>query len=131
MDEGSYDAQPFGGVWSTRLSGLAIGVVSTGAGLAAAELLVGFIRSSSSPVIAVGQKVIDLVPLQLKNWAVETFGTSDKVVLVVTTLFLVFLAGVAVGGLAVQGRRFAALVGVGLIAVIGIGAVATLSLIHI
>lgn len=125
MDERSYDAQPFGGVWSSRLSGVTLGVVSTGAGLAAAELLVGFVRGSSSPVIAVGQKVIDLVPLPLKNWAVEAFGTSDKVVLVVTTLFLVFLAGVAVGGLAVQGRRFAALVGVGLIAVIGIGAVAT------
>ena len=33
----------------------------------------------SSPVVAVGNKVIDLVPLPLKNWAVETFGTSDKV----------------------------------------------------
>ncbi len=76
-------------------------------------------------MIAVGQKVIDLVPLPLKNWAVETFGTSDKVVLVVTTLFLVFLAGVAIGGLAVEGRQVAAIVGVGLIAVVGVSAVLT------
>ncbi|MDQ3543716.1 MAG: molybdopterin-dependent oxidoreductase [Actinomycetota bacterium] len=125
MNDRSYDADVFGGGWSRRLAGAGLGVIATGSGLAVAELLVGMIRGSSSPVIAVGQKVIDLVPLPLKNWAVETFGTSDKVVLVVTTLFLVFLAGIAVGGLAVEGRQVAAIVGVGLIAVVGVSAVLT------
>src|SRR6266508_2056424 len=125
MDDRSYGADVFGGGWSRRLAGAALGVIVTGSGLAIAELLVGMIRGSSSPVIAVGQKVIDLVPLPLKNWAVETFGTSDKVVLVVTTLFLVFLAGIAIGGLAIEGRQMAAMVGVGLIAVVGVSAVLT------
>lgn len=76
-------------------------------------------------MVVVGQRVIDLVPLPLKNWAVETFGTSDKVVLVVTTLALVFAAGIAIGGLAMEGRRVAATGGACLIAVVGMIAVAT------
>ena len=79
--------------------------MATGAGLAAGELLVGAIDGAVSPVVAVGNKVIDLVPLPLKNWAVETFGTSDKVVLVVTTLAILFVVGIAIGTLAVTGRR--------------------------
>lgn len=125
MNNRSYDAESFGGVWSRRLAGAGLGIVATGSGLAVGELLVGLIRGSSSPVIAVGQKVIDLVPLPLKNWAVEAFGTSDKVVLVVTTLVLVFVAGIAIGGLAIEGRRTAAMVGTGVIAVVGMTAVAT------
>ena len=58
-------------------------------------MLVGLLEGASSPVIAVGQKVIDLVPVGLKNWAIETFGTDDKTVLVATTLVIVFLAGIA------------------------------------
>ena len=99
--------------------------MATASGLAVAELLVGMISGSSSPVVAVGQKVIDLVPLPLKNWAVDTFGTSDKVVLVVTTLFLVFLAGIAIGGLMLEGRRVAASIGCGLISAAGVLAVLT------
>ena len=105
--------------------GAGLGVVATGSGLAVGELLVGMISGSSSPVIAVGQKVIDLVPISLKNWAVDTFGTSDKVVLVVTTLFLVFLAGIAIGGLAMEGRRLAASIGCGFVTVLGLLAVLT------
>ena len=111
MDVRARVADGFGGAWSRRLIGTALGVVATGSGLAVAELLVGMIHGSSSPVIAVGQKVIDLVPPSLKNWAIETFGTSDKTVLVVTTLILVFLAGIAIGELAMEGRRTAASVG--------------------
>jgi DMSO/TMAO reductase YedYZ molybdopterin-dependent catalytic subunit len=125
MRDRSYGADSFGGGWPRRLTGAALGIVATGSGLAVAELLVGAVRGSSSPVIAVGQKVIDLVPLPLKNWAVETFGTSDKVVLVVTTLFLVFLAGIAIGGLAMEGRRVAASVGCGLVSAVGVASVLT------
>ena len=65
------------------------------------------------------------MPLPLKNWAIDTFGTSDKVVLVVTTLFLVFLAGIAIGGLMLEGRRVAASIGCGLISAAGVFAVLT------
>lgn len=107
------------------VSGVVLGVVATGAGLAAAELTVGLVSGSSSPVIAVGNKVIDLVPIGLKNWAIETFGTDDKTVLVVTTLALVFVAGIVVGGLAAAGRRAAAIGGTVGVGLLGVGAVLT------
>jgi DMSO/TMAO reductase YedYZ molybdopterin-dependent catalytic subunit len=99
--------------------------VATGAGLAAGELLVGVIEGATSPVIAVGQKVIDLVPLPLKNWAVETFGTSDKVVLVVTTLAILFIVGIAIGIVAVSGRRAEAVTATAVVGLVGVVAVLT------
>jgi DMSO/TMAO reductase YedYZ molybdopterin-dependent catalytic subunit len=113
------------GTWSLRARGAVVGVVATGAGLAAGELLVGAIEGAVSPVIAVGNKVIDLVPLPLKNWAVETFGTSDKVVLVVTTLAILFVVGIAIGNLAVSGRRRAAFTATAVVGLVGVAAVLT------
>ena len=123
MNAQTRPADVFGGAWSRRLIGTALGVVATGSGLAVAELLVGVIHGSSSPVVAVGQKVIDLVPPSLKNWAIETFGTSDKTVLVVSTFILVFLAGIAIGELAMEGRRTAASIGALFISAVGVYAV--------
>ena len=93
--------------------------------MAAGELLVGVIEGAVSPVIAVGQKVIDLVPLPLKNWAVETFGTSDKVVLVVTTLAILFIVGIAIGIVAVTGRRTEAVTATAVVGLVGVVAVLT------
>ena len=99
--------------------------MATGAGLAAGEFLVGAIDGAVSPVVAVGNKVVDLVPLPLKNWAVETFGTSDKVVLVVTTLAVLFVVGMAIGTLAVNGQRRTAFVATGVVGAVGVAAVLT------
>jgi DMSO/TMAO reductase YedYZ molybdopterin-dependent catalytic subunit len=111
--------------WARRLDGAILGLVATGAWLAAGEFVVGAVEASVSPVVAVGNKVIDLVPLPLKNWAVATFGTSDKTVLVVTTLAILFILGVAVGLVAVSGRRNVALAVTGAVGVLGVGAVVT------
>ena len=44
------------------LRGIAVGVLSTFAGLAAAEVVTGLFRGASSPILPVGQKVIDATP---------------------------------------------------------------------
>ena len=85
-----------------------LGLLATGAGLAAAELTVGLVEGSASPVVPVGQVFIDLVPKPLKNWAIETFGTNDKAVLVAGALIVVIVIGIAVGVLAMRGARSAA-----------------------
>jgi hypothetical protein len=74
-----------------------LGLVATGAGLAAAELVVGVFERTSSPVVPVGQVFIDWVPRPLKEWAIETFGTNDKVVLVVGALVVLFGSASASG----------------------------------
>ncbi|TFH19454.1 MAG: molybdopterin-binding oxidoreductase [Acidimicrobiales bacterium] len=96
MNQGSY-----GPKWQ----GPVLGLLATGAGLAAAELVVGLVQGTSSPVVPVGQVFIDLVPRPLKNWAIETFGTNDKAVLVFGALIVVLGFGVTAGILAVRGAR--------------------------
>ena len=90
------ESQSYGAWWQ----GPALGLLATGAGLAAAELVVGLIDGSASPVVPVGQVFIDAVPRPLKEWAIETFGTNDKAVLVFGALIVVLGIGVAVGVLA-------------------------------
>lgn len=85
--------------------GVALGLLATAAGLAVAELVVGLIRGSASPVVPVGQEFIDVTPKWLKDWAIEQFGTNDKAVLVSGALIVVLGLGAVIGILAVRGER--------------------------
>ncbi len=102
------------------LSGLLAGAF----GLAVAELFVGVFDSFTSPVLSVGDKAIDLVPVPVKDFAIRTFGTKDKQAL----LFGIFSA-IAVFALLVGfiGRRRPALAiaGFGLFGVVGATAAVT------
>jgi DMSO/TMAO reductase YedYZ molybdopterin-dependent catalytic subunit len=102
---------------------VAIGLLSTFAGLAAAELMVGAVRGAASPVLPVGQEVIDAVPPAVKDWAISWFGTADKAVLIVGTLLSLAVIGSIVGTLAVRGARTAAYVVTGVVGLIGVWAV--------
>ncbi|HSP28447.1 MAG TPA: molybdopterin-dependent oxidoreductase [Ilumatobacteraceae bacterium] len=116
MDERSY---------GPRWMGPLLGLVATGAGLAAAELVVGLFERTSSPVVPVGQVFIDWVPKPLKDWAIETFGTNDKVVLVIGALVVLVGIGVGAGVLAMRGARAAAVTLTCVTGVIGAWAVLT------
>ena len=100
--------------WPWPISGLLAG----GFGLAVAELFVGFVDRFDSPIISVGDKAIDLVPVPLKTFAIRTFGTHDKQAL----LFGIFSA-IAVFALVVGmvGRRHPRLsvAGFGLFGIVG------------
>ncbi len=73
------------------------GVVSAAAGLGVAELLAAFVDPASSPVVAAGGAVVDVVPGWLKETAIALFGTADKAVL------LIVMGGVLAGGAALAG----------------------------
>jgi DMSO/TMAO reductase YedYZ molybdopterin-dependent catalytic subunit len=115
------DSASYGPKWQ----GPVLGLVATGSGLAAAEITVGLFDRTSSPVVPVGQVFIDWVPRPLKDWAIETFGTNDKVVLVVGALVVLLGIGVAVGVLAMRGARAAAYALTSVTGVIGAWAVLT------
>src|SRR5664279_258037 len=72
------------------------GVLATGAGLGAGHL-VALLAPASSPVVAVASRAIDLTPGPIKDWAVSTFGTADKVVLVVGAIVVTLGLGALVG----------------------------------
>ncbi len=84
--------------------------------MAQAVALVG--STDASPVVAVGDRVVDWVPAWVRDWAIDTFGTSDKVVLLAGVVAVLVALAVLVGTLAVRGRRgpAAAVVGVVLVA---------------
>ena len=99
------------------------GVLATLVGMAVGHLVAALIDPASSPVLAVGSTVIDLTPTPVKEWAVATFGTADKPILVGSVMFGAAVLA-AIGGLLAR-RRFAAgaLVLVALVAVAGAAAV--------
>jgi DMSO/TMAO reductase YedYZ molybdopterin-dependent catalytic subunit len=105
------------------LRGVVVGVLSTFAGLAVAEVMTGLYRGASSPILPVGQKVIDNTPTSVREWAIRNFGTSDKAVLILGTVFSLFVVGSIVGILAVRGKLLAAYIVTGAIGLIGMWAV--------
>lgn len=62
---------PAAGDRPPRRWGVLVGLVAAAAGLAAAEFVAGFARSLRSPVVSVGDRVVDLVPPAVKNLAIE------------------------------------------------------------
>ncbi|HMR96912.1 MAG TPA: molybdopterin-dependent oxidoreductase [Microthrixaceae bacterium] len=105
-------------------AGALAGIVAAGCGIAVGELVAGVDARLRGPIAAVGDRVIDTVPAPVKTWAIDTFGTNDKAVLLtgVTVLLAVFAA--VVGVIALRRSLRAGLIGVGLFA--GIGVLASL-----
>lgn len=93
------------GRWQRRLFAAGSGVLAAAAALAVAELFAGLVRPEARPVTAVGGAVIDRTPIAVKDWAIRTFGTADKLVLQIGILTLLVLFAAAVGLLALRSLR--------------------------
>lgn len=119
----SEHGSPMTGTAGNRWYGVLLGLLATGAGLAMAELVTGLVRDTASPVVPVGQVFIDQVPPWLKDWAIDVFGTADKVALVFGALLVILGVGVIVGLLAIRGERIAAYALTAAIGVVGAFAV--------
>ncbi|SHN84757.1 DMSO/TMAO reductase YedYZ, molybdopterin-dependent catalytic subunit [Geodermatophilus obscurus] len=100
------------------------GLLSAGVALGAAELVAGLIGPQSSPVVAVGDTVITLVPEPVKAFAIATFGENDKTALVVGTLVVLALYAAVLGVLALR-HRTVGVAGVALFGVVGAAAAVT------
>jgi DMSO/TMAO reductase YedYZ molybdopterin-dependent catalytic subunit len=73
-----------------------IGLLGVAAALAAGHLVAAFIDPNASPFLAVGNAAIDLTPAPLKEFAVTSFGTADKLVLLSgMAVFLLVVAAAA------------------------------------
>src|SRR5436190_17492 len=106
------------------LPGAVAGVLAAAVAIGAAQLVAGLTAPASSPVLAVGQAAIDLTPPPVKDFAISTFGTADKTVLLggILVVLAVYAAGVGI----VAGRRLAfGMWGLGLFAFIGLWAALT------
>jgi DMSO/TMAO reductase YedYZ molybdopterin-dependent catalytic subunit len=106
-------------------AGLVAGALTLGVAtlLAGVMTSIGLAAGTPSPVLAVGGAFVDLTPAWLKDFAISTFGTHDKLALFVgMALFLTALCA-AVG--IVGARRHTA----GLVAFVVVGAVGALAVV--
>ncbi|MGH3574472.1 MAG: molybdopterin-dependent oxidoreductase, partial [Pseudonocardiaceae bacterium] len=74
-----------------------VGLLSVAAGLGVGHLVAGFVSPTASPFLAVGGTAIDFTPIGVKDFAVRTFGTYDKTVLLLGMAVVIGLVGVAAG----------------------------------
>lgn len=103
---------PRGDVRPPRRSLAALtGLLAAAAGLGVGEFVAALSPRWPSPVVAVGDVVIDNSPPPVTAWAIDTFGTADIAVLIGGTLVLLALAAAALGIL-VQRRPGSALLAV-------------------
>ncbi|MCE9622091.1 MAG: molybdopterin-dependent oxidoreductase [Actinomycetia bacterium] len=74
-----------------------------------------------SPIDAVGSEVIDRAPKWLKTYAIETFGTDDKLALRIGIITILGIAALALGVAAVR-RWWIGVVGIAVFGVVGAAA---------
>ncbi|MFF3443530.1 molybdopterin-dependent oxidoreductase [Streptosporangium sp. NPDC002721] len=106
--------------WASALIGLVSGAIAVGVSL----LVAGLVKPAAFPVVAVGNAVVDLTPAPLKEWAIRTFGESDKTVLLAGILLILAAIAAALGRAAVRDLRYG-LTGLAVFGLIGIAAVLT------
>ena len=107
-------------------AGIATGAATLGTAELLAALWVRVLNSGGtpSPLLAVGGAFVDRTPPWLKDWAIETFGTADKLALGVGMALVLTAVCAGIGLLAARSRT----VGMVVFAVVGlIGLAAVLS----
>ena len=77
-----------------------LGAIAAGAALAVSELIAGLFLSAPSLVRTIGQRVIDITPVPVVDWAIAMFGANDKLVLVIGIVLVSLGIGAFLGLLA-------------------------------
>jgi DMSO/TMAO reductase YedYZ molybdopterin-dependent catalytic subunit len=79
---------------SASAAAVLAGLVSAGVLLGAAQLVGAWFNAAAAPLLALGAAFIDFTPAWLKTFAVDTFGTADKMVLFIAMgVVMALLAG--------------------------------------
>lgn len=98
------DTQVTSAVQPTPGPGAASGALGVATALGTSELLAGLFEPVPSLVLGVATFVIDTVPKPVKDWAIATFGTADKLVLAIGIVVVAMALGAAVGSMSVRIR---------------------------
>lgn len=102
------------------LAGLAAAAVL----FAVAQFMAAFFANSSAPLVAMGAVFIDLTPPWLKDFAIATFGTNDKLALFISMGVVAAIASLLIGLLA---RRHFALASTAIVVIAVVIGAAVLS----
>ena len=104
--------------------GVLLGIVCGAVAIGVAQLVAGIVDPDSSPIVAVGGTAIDATPEWLKSFAIRTFGSNDKAVLL-AGIGIVLTLIAALLGMAALRRPSIGYLGLCLIAAIGAVAAVT------
>jgi DMSO/TMAO reductase YedYZ molybdopterin-dependent catalytic subunit len=104
--------------WREWLRGAACGLLALALVVGIAELVAVSIGPTSTPVVAVGEKAVDLSPHWAKEFAIRHFGSHDKQALEAGIFATLIVIAAAVGVLAVR-RLLVGVVAIYALAVVG------------
>ena len=110
--------------WRRARLGAIAGLLAAATALGVGQLVAGLTGANGSPVVAVGQLQIDFTPPWLKNFAINEFGSDDKLALV-SGILVVLGIFAAVIGVAATRRLSYGMAGLLVFAAIGLTAAAT------
>ncbi len=102
-----------------RLAAAVAGVAAAALALGTGELVAGLDSRLRSPIEAVATEVIDRAPRPVERFAIETFGSNDKQVLVIGILALSAVFG-AVLGIVARRRPLAGPIGMAAFGLLGV-----------
>src|SRR4051794_14663334 len=89
------------------LSGGLAGLLAGAAAVAVSEAVAVRLVGVTSPLLAVGNRVVDATPRPVKEWAIERFGTNDKAALLGGVVLTVALLAAVVGAVGARRPRVA------------------------
>jgi DMSO/TMAO reductase YedYZ molybdopterin-dependent catalytic subunit len=121
--EGAPDlSTPSGPAWRSHVGiGAILGLVTGGVAIGVAQLVAGIVNPQASPIVSVGQAAIDATPEWLKAFAIRTFGSNDKLVLLVGMGVVLATISVPLGVASIRRVR-AGIVGIAAFAALGVAA---------
>ena len=104
---------------SASALGVVAGLVAAIVALGVAELVAGLKRSWKSPILDVGDRVVDRVPPPVKDFAIEQFGTNDKLALLIGIGVFLALYAAVIGAIAFRRRIAVGVVGIAVFGLFG------------
>ena len=105
-------------------AGVVVGLLCGGVAIGVAQLVAGIIDPDASPIVAVGSAAIDMTPEWLKSFAIRTFGSNDKTVLLAGIGVVLAIVAALVGVAAVR-RPLIGYIGLAVLGLVGVIASAT------
>lgn len=74
-----------------------VGVLALASAVAAGHLVAAFVGVNASPYVAVGNSAVALSPGWVKDFAIETFGSKDKIALLIGMAIVLVIIAALVG----------------------------------
>lgn len=105
-----------------RLTAAVAGLAATAGGLAAAEIVAAVSASMRSPILDVGDRIIEITPVSIERRAIAWLGTADKPALLIGTAVILAVIGAVLGVTAIRGRRGIAAAGAAAVGLVGVWA---------